>query len=259
MRLVDTHTHIFSSEFDYDRAEAINRAKQQGVMAMVLPNIDSQSVEPMLAVAHQFPNYCFPCMGLHPTSVGQNFEKELLLVEEYLGKQKFYAVGEIGIDLYWDKTYIEQQREVFRHQLKLAKKYALPVIIHARNSFPEIFEIVDQENDLSLRGVFHSFTGTLDDYKHIAEYGGFLVGLGGVVTYKNGGVNKVVPHMDISHILVETDSPYLSPVPLRGKRNESANLTHIVNKIGELLSLPLHKVANLTTQNALELFSIPNL
>ncbi|MFO8020844.1 MAG: TatD family hydrolase, partial [Perlabentimonas sp.] len=170
--------------------------------------------------------------------------------------KRFYAVGEIGIDLYWDKTFIEEQKSAFRQQLKLAKKLKLPVIIHARNSFDEIFEIVEQENDHNLRGVFHSFTGTVDQYKTIVGFEGFLLGVGGVVTYKHAGVDKVVKEIDLNHILLETDSPYLSPVPHRGKRNESANLIHIAQRIAHLQDVSLERVAEVTSDNALNLFQI---
>lgn len=256
LNFVDTHTHIFSSEFDHDRPQAIQRAKVSGVQSMVLPNIDSNSVDALLKTTSENPNFCFPAMGLHPTSVMSNFEDELNLVEKYLDEHKFIAIGEIGIDLYWDKTFLEEQRVAFRHQLKLAKKHKLPVIIHSRNSFPEIFEIVDQENNNELRGVFHSFTGSLNDYFHIAEYGGFMVGIGGVVTYKNGGVDKVVEKIDVNHIVLETDSPYLSPVPLRGKRNESANLSIIAHKVADIKGLTIEQIAKATTSNANSLFSI---
>ncbi|MDY0253016.1 MAG: TatD family hydrolase [Tenuifilaceae bacterium] len=254
--LIDTHTHIFASEFNHDRAQTIERAKAEGVGGMVMPNIDSKSVDDLLSTAQQFPGYCFPCMGLHPTSVKDNFEEELRVVDAHLARQKFFAIGEIGIDLYWDKTFIQQQREAFRYQVKLAKQLRLPIIIHARQSFQEIFDIIDQENDSSLTGVFHSFTGTLEDYQQIADYGGFMVGIGGVVTYKHGGVDKVVTRMDVDRILVETDSPYLSPVPQRGKRNESANLKYIVSKVAELLDVPTDEFAARTTRNAKKLFSL---
>ncbi len=256
MHFVDTHSHLFSSEFNHDRGEVIERAKAAGVKYMVLPNVDSSTIESLLYTSQQNPGFCFPAMGLHPTSVKDNFEDELVTIEKYLRSQKFYAVGEIGIDLYWDKTHIEEQKVAFRHQLKLAKELNLPVIIHSRNSFSEIFSIVDQVNDSNLRGVFHSFTGTLEQYNHISNYGGFYVGIGGVVTYKHGGVDKVVKDMNPNHILLETDSPYLSPVPHRGKRNESANIVPIAQKVAELLSLSLEQVADITTKNAHSLFSI---
>lgn len=256
MHFVDTHSHLFSAEFNHDRSEVIDRAKAAGVKYVVLPNVDSSTIESMLSTAQQYPHFCFPAMGIHPTSVKDNFEDELAIVENYLRTQKFYAVGEIGIDLYWDKTHLEEQKVAFRRQLKLAKELSLPVIIHSRNSFEEIFKIVDVENDSNLRGVFHSFTGTLEQYNHIKSYGGFFVGIGGVVTYKHGGVDKVVGYMDTKNILLETDSPYLSPVPHRGKRNESANIVPVAHKVAELLSLSIDEVAEITSKNAHSLFSI---
>lgn len=256
MQLFDTHTHIFTEDFNPDRVDAVNRAKSVGVMGMVLPNIDSQSISSLISAAEEFPGYCFPCMGLHPTSVKANFERELEIVEGWFQKYKFYGVGEIGIDLYWDKTYLEQQKEAFRYQLQLAKRLNLPVIIHARNSFDEILSIVDQENDENLKGVFHSFSGDMNCYRHIIEYGGFMIGIGGVVTYKNGGVDTVVGQMDINHTVLETDSPYLSPVPRRGKRNESSNLIYTATKVAELLNYPVEQVGLITTRNACNLFSI---
>lgn len=259
MQLIDSHTHIFADEFNHDRSEVIQRAKDAGVIAMVMPNINGQSVDSLLSVTKQYPNYCFPCMGLHPTSVKGNFENELASVQSWLEKEKFYAVGEIGIDLYWDRTFLEQQKEAFRQQLKLAKKFRLPVVIHARNSFNEIFEIVDNENDETLSGVFHSFSGSLADYKHIMNYGNFLVGIGGIVTYKNGGVDKVLQDIDLAKVILETDSPYLSPVPQRGKRNESTNLVFIADKIAEIKGISVQNVASITTANAVKLFSLSNL
>ena len=259
MQLIDSHTHIFAEEFSHDRAEAVQRAKDAGVVGMVMPNINSQSIDSLLSVTQQYPGYCFPCMGLHPTSVRANFDNELTLIQNWLDKEKFYAIGEIGIDLYWDKSFIEQQKEVFRYQLKLAKKLGLPVIIHARNSFNEIFEIVDEEIDATLSGVFHSFSGSISDYRHILNYKSFLVGIGGIVTYKNGGVDKVLKEIDLANVILETDSPYLSPVPQRGKRNESANLVYIANKIAEIKDVSVQEIASVTTTNAVKLFSISNL
>ncbi|MFP4556524.1 MAG: TatD family hydrolase [Bacteroidales bacterium] len=256
MIFVDTHSHIFSKEFNHDRDEAVKRAKYQGVEYMVLPNIDSTSVEPLLNVCSANKGYCFPAMGLHPTSVKDDFHKELKIVEQNLTENKYIAVGEIGIDLYWDKKYIQEQRVAFRKQLKLAKEHQLPVIIHSRNSFDEIFEIVEQENSSQLKGVFHSFTGNHEQYRTIIGFGGFLVGIGGVVTYKHAGVDKVVKDMDLNHIVLETDSPYLSPAPHRGKRNESANLIYIAKRIAHLQDVSLEQVAEVTTQNAIDLFQI---
>jgi TatD DNase family protein len=256
MQLVDTHSHIFAAEFCHDLTDVIGRAKDAGIIYMVLPNIDSSSISALHSVTNQFPNFCLPCMGLHPTSVNSNVENELQIVEHQLNKQDYIGIGEIGIDLYWDKTFLEQQKLAFRHQLKLAKKFHLPVIIHSRNSFDEIFEIVDQENDSSLRGIFHSFSGTLEHYKHIVEYGGFMIGIGGVVTYKNGGIDKIINEMGINHIVLETDSPYLSPIPHRGKRNESSYIVYVAQKIAEIKDIPIEQVAKVTTQNACKLFQI---
>ena len=244
------------SDFDGDRLKVISRAKESGVRMMVLPNIDSSSVDALLGVANLHKGYCIPLMGLHPTSVKENFEDEVALVEKLLVEHKFYGVGEIGIDLYWDKTFLDQQKVAFRHQLKLAKKYTIPVVIHSRNSFDEILEIVDQEIDSTLKGVFHSFSGTLSNYHHIMDYQTFKIGIGGVVTYKHGGVDKVVEHMDLQSIVLETDSPYLSPVPLRGKRNESANIVLIAQRVAEILNLEVEEVARVTTENAISLFSL---
>lgn len=256
MNIVDTHSHIYLHDFDQDRHQVIVRAKQAGVSCIIMPNIDSTSIDSLTMVANQYKGYCIPLMGLHPTSVKDNFEQELLIVEKHLSTKNFYGVGEIGIDLYWDKTHITQQREAFRFQIRLAKKIGLPIVIHSRDAFHEIFEIIDKENDKSLKGVFHSFSGTFEQYMHVLSYGGFKVGIGGVVTYKNGGLDKVVEQMNIEHIVLETDSPYLSPVPMRGKRNESSNLTYIANKVAAIMNIPVERVAEITTKNARDLFLI---
>lgn len=256
MIFVDSHSHIFEKDFDLDRAEVIAKAATLGVKYHILPNIDSSYSERVLDTARIFEGNCFPLIGLHPTSVSDSYEVELVHVEQMLQTTKYYGIGEIGIDLYWDKTYFEQQKIALRHQLRLAKKLNLPVVIHSRNSFDEIFEIVDKENDSALRGVFHAFTGTDEQYQRILEYGGFKVGIGGIVTYKNSGLDKVVANMDISQILLETDSPYLTPVPKRGQRNESQYLIFVAQKISEILRIPIEEVAKITTKNSLELFNI---
>ncbi len=256
MLFVDSHSHIFDKDFDLDRAEVIAKAAALGVKYHILPNIDSTYSDRVLETAKTFEGNCFPLIGLHPTSVSDTYEVELAHVVQMLQKNKYYGIGEIGIDLYWDKAYFEQQKIAFRYQLTLAKKLGLPVVIHSRNSFDEIFEIVDQENDSTLRGVFHAFTGTLEQYQRITDYGGFKVGIGGIVTYKNSGLDKVVASMDISNILLETDSPYLTPVPKRGQRNESQYLIFIAHKISEVLGIPIEEVASITTKNSLKLFNI---
>jgi len=256
VQLIDTHSHIFTEEFNHDRPKVIAKAKGEAVVGMVLPNIDCNSISALQNTTNANKGYCYPCVGLHPTSVKANFKSELKCIEAELTKNKYYAIGEIGIDLYWDKAFIEEQTEAFRYQLQLAKKYSLPVIIHSRNSFNEIFSVVDEEIDDGLKGVFHSFAGGIEEYNHIMHYKTFYVGIGGVVTFKNGGIDKVVKDMDLSRILLETDSPYLSPAPHRGKRNEPANLPIIAQKVADVLELPLDYVARVTTQNAIELFSI---
>jgi len=256
MIFVDSHSHIFDKDFDLDRAEVIAKAAALGIKYHILPNIDSSYSDRVFETAKTFEGICFPLIGLHPTSVSDSYEAELVHVEQMLQTIKYYGIGEIGIDLYWDKTYFEQQKIAFRYQLKLAKKLGLPVVIHSRNSFDEIFEIVDQENDSTLRGVFHAFTGTLEQYQHIISYGGFKVGIGGIVTYKNSGLDKALANMDISQILLETDSPYLTPVPKRGQRNESQYLIYIAQKISEVLGITIEEVAKITTKNSLELFNI---
>ena len=256
MIITDTHTHLYSEEFNQDRSEMMQRAILNGVTRFFIPAIDSNHTQSMYELEKNYPENVFLMMGLHPTYVKENYLEELAHVEKELASRKFYAIGEIGIDLYWDKTFVEQQKIAFRHQLKLAKKNNLPVVIHSRNSFDEIFEIVDQENDSSLRGVFHAFTGTFEQYQKIIEYGSFKVGIGGIVTYKNGGLDKVVAKMNLTDIILETDSPYLTPVPKRGQRNEGQNIVLIAQKISEILGLPLEDIAKVTTDNSLELFKI---
>ncbi|NOQ23979.1 MAG: YchF/TatD family DNA exonuclease [Bacteroidales bacterium] len=255
MQFIDTHTHLFLPEFDDDRNKVIVNAKENGVEKILLPNVDGTTTDSLLDLASKYPDFCYPMMGLHPTSVKENFKEELENVEHWLQQRKFYAIGEIGMDLYWDKTYKIQQEKAFRYQIDLAKKYDLPIVIHARESFDEIFEIMDDVIDDKLFGVFHAFTGTDNQAKRIIEWG-FKIGIGGIVTFKNSGLNEVVHNIDINHIVLETDSPYLSPVPKRGKRNESANITHIAEKIAEIKNITLREVAEKTTFNANQLFNL---
>lgn len=256
MHLFDTHSHLFLNDFDTDRAEVIERARRAGISKIVLPAIDSSTHTRVISTAQLAPDLFLPLMGLHPTSVKGNWEAELQHVEQHLKNHRFFGIGEVGIDLYWDKTFVEQQKLAFRRQVQLAKQLALPVIIHTRNAFPEVLEIIDRENDATLRGTFHSFSGTIDDYRHIERYGNFYVGIGGVVTYKNSGLAQLVRQMDLSRIVLETDSPYLPPVPHRGQRNESSYLKYIVLKIAELKSIDATEVARITTRNAAQLFSV---
>lgn len=254
MILTDTHTHLYSEQFDEDRTATVQRAIDNGVIRLFLPNIDSSSIEGMLALQQQFPNHCFAMMGLHPTSVKHNYLEELSIIENHLSKEKICAIGEIGIDLFWDKTYLKQQQDAFRIQINWAKKRKLPFVIHCRDSFNEIFEIIDELNDETMRGIFHCFTGNLQQANHIINYGEFKLGIGGVVTFKNSGLENVLKQVDIKHLVLETDSPYLTPVPYRGKRNESSYLLTIVEKLSDIYELPTQKIAEITTQNSVEVF-----
>ena len=256
MQLIDTHSHIYTKEFDNDRTEVIHRSREAGVSRIILPNIDVHSIAPLMDLANRYKGCCVPLMGLHPTSVKDDFRDQLAIIEEHLRKDRFWGVGDIGIDLYWDKTFINQQKDAFRYQVKLAKEMKLPIVIHTRNAFDEIFEVLDDENDDSLSGIFHSFSGNIDHYNHIVGYGGFFIGIGGVITYKNGGLDTLVREMNIEHIVLETDSPYLPPVPHRGKRNESSYIIHVAQKMAEVFNLPIHRVAAITTSNALTLFKL---
>lgn len=256
MHLIDTHTHLFAQQFDEDRLEVVQRALEKGVRQMLLPNIDTNSILPMLDLCAEFPENCFPMIGLHPCDIKENYIEELTFFEEWLQKEKFVAVGEIGIDLYWDKSTLSIQEDAFRRQVELAKKYKLPVAIHVRNSFDEVLSIIDGLNDDNLSGVFHCFTGDEAQANHIINYGGFKLGIGGVVTFKNSGLDKTLRTISIEHLILETDSPYLAPTPYRGKRNESSYVVIIAKKLAEIYGKSLEEIASITTQNAKELFKI---
>ena len=253
MTFIDTHTHLYLRQFDDDRTDAIHNAIKAGVKYMFLPNIDSGSVRGMLDICDQFPDNCFPMMGLHPTSVKGNYLKELENVREQLKKRKYIAVGECGIDLYWDKSFFGQQDEAFRYQINLAKEYDLPLVIHSRDSFDEIFEIMDEEYSPELKGVFHCFSGNLEHAERIINWG-FKLGIGGVVSFKNSGLDKVVEEVDLKHIILETDAPFLAPMPYRGQRNESAYIPLIARKIADLKRVSKEEVAEITSRTALELY-----
>ncbi len=254
MVLTDTHTHLYSSQFDEDRTEVIQSAIDKGISRLFLPNIDSAYIERMLSLEEQFPQNCFPMIGLHPCSVKDNYKEELAIVEEWLNKRIFCAVGEIGIDLYWDKSTLVIQQEAFKTQINWAKEHNLPFVIHCRDAFDEIFEILDELNDDKMRGIFHCFTGNIEQAQRIINYGGFKLGIGGVVTFKNGGLDKVVEQIEMKHIVLETDSPYLTPMPYRGKRNESSYLINIANRISDLHQISIEEVAKITTVNSKEVF-----
>lgn len=252
--IIDTHTHLYSEQFNEDCSAMIKRAIAAGVERMYMPNIDLESIEGMHALEQEFPENCFAMMGLHPCSVDENWETVLETIKGHAFARKYAAVGEIGIDLYWDKTHVDAQKEAFRQQIRWAKELQIPIVIHARDSFPEIYEVLDQENDSQLRGIFHCFTGNHADVEKIKEYGGFYFGIGGVVTYKKSELPEVLPHVPLDRLLLETDAPYLPPVPYRGKRNESAYVIHTAEKIAEFLGLPLREIEQVTTTNALRLF-----
>jgi TatD DNase family protein len=256
MQLIDTHAHLYSEQFDTDRNEVVKRAIDSGVEKLFLPNIDEKSIESMLKLTKDFPNNCFAMMGLHPCSVLENVEHQLKHIESYFLSNNFIAVGEIGIDLYWDRTYFEQQKIAFKTQLEWAKKYKLPAIIHVRDSFDEVFEIVDEVNNEQLTGIFHCFTGTIEQAQKIINYGGFKLGIGGVVTFKNSHLPEIINQLDLSHLVLETDAPYLAPAPHRGKRNESSYIPIIAEKVAEIKQVSLKEIATITTQNALEIFQM---
>jgi TatD DNase family protein len=256
MKLIDTHCHLYLNNYDVDRALVIQNALHAGIQHILLPNIDSTSWQPMLNLATDYPQLCFPMAGLHPTSViPQTIDNELFLVKKQLEQNKYCAVGEIGIDLYWDKTHLQLQEEVFREQLLLAKQYRLPVAIHVRDSFNEVWRILKQELTSEMKGVFHCFPGNEFQARQVIETG-FKLGIGGVVTFKNSHMQQVVKSTDLKHIVLETDAPFLTPAPYRGKRNEPAYTSIIAAQVAALKSLTIEEVAAQTTQNAVELFGL---
>lgn len=258
MNLFDTHTHLFLEQFNDDRTKVVDNAINAGISKMVLPGISSQYIDSQIELSRQFPDNCFVAVGLHPSSVKTGYEKELEIVEKYISTGKYVAVGEIGIDLYWDenKKYIKQQKEAFEFQIILAKKYKLPIIIHARESLSEIFEIVEKHNDENLTGIFHSFTGNIEQAQKIIKFQNFKIGINGIVTFKKSEIQEVVKHIDMEHIVLETDSPFLSPSPKRGKRNDSSHLIYIAKKIAELKEIQLSELEKQTTKNAHEIFKL---
>lgn len=256
MILTDTHTHLYSEQFKDDIDEVVQKAIKLGISRFFLPNIDSGYTNALLALAKKYPDNMFRMMGLHPCSVKADYQQELEHVERMLSAHQVVAIGEIGIDLYWDKTFFKEQQAAFRYQIRLAKANNLPFVIHCRDAFDEIFEILDEENDENMRGIFHCFTGNLEQAQKIINYGGFKLGIGGVVTFKNAGLDKVVEQLDLAHLVLETDAPYLAPVPYRGKRNESAYLIEIATKIASLKQVSLEEVASITTKNSIEVFGV---
>ena len=253
--ITDTHTHLYSEQFDDDRNEMIQRAKKAGVSRFFIPAIDSSYTERMLSLENNYPNDVFLMMGLHPTSVKENYQEELAHVKEMIDKRKFFAIGEIGIDLYWDKTFLTQQQEAFRTQIQWAKENNLPIVIHCREAFNEIFEILEAEKGDDLFGIFHCFTGTLEQAEKAISYN-MKLGIGGVATFKNGKIDKFLNQIDIKHIVLETDSPYLAPTPYRGKRNESSYITNVVDKLVDIYGITFDEISEITTQNSKDIFSV---
>ena len=254
MEIIDTHSHIYQPQFDKDRKEMIDRAHKAGVSRVLLPNIDSSTIERMRSLVDEFPETCLPMMGLHPSSVKDNYREELTKIKEELDKGGYLAVGEIGIDLYWDKSTLPQQQIAFAEQINWAKEMDLPIVIHARNSFQEIFEVMDREYDERLRGVFHCFTGDEETAKKALSYGGFYLGIGGVLTFKNSGLRESLKPFGLDRLMVETDAPYLAPEPNRGKRNEPAYTAYVVETLAETMGTSPEEVARVTSRNARELF-----
>lgn len=255
MVITDTHTHLYSSEFDEDRTEMIQRAINVGVSRFFIPAIDSEYTQSMYDLEKDFPENIFLMMGLHPTHVKDNYLQELQHVTEELSKRKFYAIGEIGIDLYWDKTHLEEQKQAFRTQIQFAKQYKLPIVIHCREAFDEIFEILEAEKSIDLFGIFHCFTGTYEQALQSISYN-MKLGIGGVVTFKNGKIDQFLDKIDIKHIVLETDSPYLAPIPYRGKRNESSFIINVVTKLASIYNMPPAEIARITTENSKAIFGI---
>ncbi|MCB2207278.1 MAG: TatD family hydrolase [Bacteroidetes bacterium] len=253
--LVDTHTHLYLDDFDADWREVVDSAIESGVKYMLLPRIDSKTFEDQKKLSEFYPDNCLSMVGLHPTSVNADFEKELVIIENELRSSHYVAIGEIGIDLYWDQTFKEQQKEAFRRQLMWAKEFELPVSIHMRDSFNDIYQIVKEEKTSALNGIFHCFTGTLEESEKIVELG-FKMGLGGILTFKNAGLAEVVKDIPMEHLVLETDAPFLSPVPFRGKRNESKYLVQIAKKLAEIKGITLTEVAEMTTANAASVFKL---
>mgnify|MGYP000913036613 CR=1 FL=1 len=255
MIITDTHTHLYSEQFNEDRNEMMQRALDKGVSRFFIPAIDSNYLEAMLDLEKAFPKNVFLMMGLHPTHVNENVKEELAFVKKWLDKRTFYAVGEIGIDLYWDKTFLIQQQQAFKTQIQWAKEKNLPIVIHCRDAFDEIFEILETEKDDKLYGIFHCFSGNLEQAKKAISYN-MKLGIGGVVTFKNGKIDQFLAEIPIEHLVLETDAPYLAPTPYRGKRNESSYITKVLDRLADIYKLTPQEIAAITTQNSKDVFGI---
>jgi TatD DNase family protein len=253
---IDTHTHIYLKDFDEDRKQIIKECLDSGVNKLLLPNIDKSSIADVIKTCELYKDICYPMVGLHPCYVKDAYKNDLNYLKPIIKTIDTIAIGEIGIDLYWDKSNLENQREAFMTQINWAKEFKLPIVIHARDSYNEIFEVLDQLNDENLKGIFHCFSSTLEDADRILNYGGFKLGIGGVVTFKNSGLDKVVKNVDIKNIVLETDSPYLTPTPFRGTRNKSSYIPIIANKLSDIYEISSEEIGNITSKNAREIFNI---
>ncbi len=255
MILTDTHTHLYYVIDEKERNEQMERCFKNDISRLFLPNVNSQSIAMVMDLVESYPQNCFPMLGLHPCDVKENFEEELSIINQQIIKNKIYAVGEIGIDLYWDKTFLKQQQQAFITQINWAKNLDLPIVIHCRDAFDEVFEILDSEKEDKLRGIFHCFTGDLNQANRAINLG-FYLGIGGVVTYKKAGLDKVVEEIGLENIVLETDAPYLTPTPFRGKPNESSYLIYIAQKIADIKNMSLEEVAEITTANSVKIFGV---
>lgn len=255
MTITDTHTHLYSEAFDQDRKAMMERALKSNISRFFIPAIDSTYTQAMLQLEADYPDHVYLMTGLHPTSVKDNYQAELHHVERQLSERKFIAIGEIGIDLYWDKSTLGIQQEAFRHQIRLAKQYQLPIVIHCREAFDEVFEVLEAEKSTDLFGIFHCFTGDLAQARRAIALQ-MKLGIGGVVTFKNGGIDKFLDQIDLEHLVLETDSPYLAPAPYRGKRNESAYIVKVMEKLSEIYGISTPEIAEITTENSKAIFKV---
>ena len=255
MQFIDTHTHLYLPEFDTDRDEVVSKAISNGISKMLLPNIDLDSVEQLLSAVGRYPGICYPMVGLHPTSVKEDYLSQIEKLEYIFTLHRFIAVGEIGIDLYWDKTFLREQMISFRRQIEFAREKRLPIVIHSRDAFPEVFSVLDEFKGKDLKGVFHAFSGTLNDATKVIEMG-FKLGIGGIVTFKNSGLDKIVKETGPEYIILETDSPYLTPAPFRGKRNESSYICLVNKKLADIFGKSEEEIASVTYSNSVKLFNL---
>lgn len=256
MNFIDTHSHLFLEEFAEDLPLVMERAKAAGVSRIYMPNIDCSTIKPLLDTVARYPDYCFPMIGLHPTSVNTGFREELKVMKEMLEQSHpFVAIGEVGMDLYWDRTFINEQFEAFETQIQWSAEYQLPLVIHSRDSFEEVYQVIKRNEDKNLKGIFHSFTGTKEEAERLLQFDGFYLGINGVVTFKKSTLPEVLKSVPLERIVLETDSPYLTPAPNRGKRNESANVKDTLLKLAAIYQCPAEEVAEITTINALKIFN----